>query len=123
MISVTGIRTVALYVANPATARRFYEDLLHLPVVAEHHGRVQLDAGGVRLLLHPTDTDTDDRAQARHGRTEVYFEVRDVDAAVLELRSAGVEIVQEPTDQPWGERDAMVLDPDGFPVLLTEPRP
>ena len=123
MMSVTGVRTVALYVANPTAARRFYEGLLGLPVVSEHHGRVQLDAGGVRLLLHPTDTDANDRAQARHGRTEVYFEVADVDGTVLELRSAGVEVVQDPTDQPWGERDAMVLDPDGFPIFLTEPRP
>jgi lactoylglutathione lyase len=73
-------------------------------------------------VLHPTDTDADDRAHARHGRTVVYFEVDDVYAAVLELRSAGVEVVQEPSDQPWGERDAMAVDPDGFPVLLTQRR-
>lgn len=123
MMAVSGVRTVVLYVADPPAARRFYEGLLHLPVLSDQHGRVELDVGGVRLLLHPTDVDVDDRAQARHGRTEVYFEVDDVDEALADLRAAGVEVVQDATDQPWGERDAMVLDPDGFPVFLTTSRP
>ena len=26
----------------------------------------------------------------------------------------------EPTDEPWGERNAGILDPDGYPVYLTQ---
>jgi lactoylglutathione lyase len=29
-----------------------------------------------------------------------------------------VEVVEEPADQPWGERVARVLDPDGNVVLI-----
>jgi lactoylglutathione lyase len=29
-----------------------------------------------------------------------------------------VTIVEEPADQPWGERVARVLDPDGNAVLI-----
>lgn len=43
---------------------------------------------------------------------------RDVDAAVARLRAAGVTVVDEPRDQPWGERMARVLDPDGNRVTL-----
>jgi len=43
---------------------------------------------------------------------------RDVDIAVTELRDAGVRVVAEPTDQPWGERVASVADPDGYTVHL-----
>lgn len=42
----------------------------------------------------------------------------DCDAAVERLRTAGVEIVEEPADQPWGERVARVLDPDGNLVIV-----
>jgi lactoylglutathione lyase len=42
----------------------------------------------------------------------------DCDAAVEHLRVAGVEIVEEPADQPWGERVARVRDPDGNTVIL-----
>lgn len=120
MTTVTGVRTVALYVADVAAARHFYADLLGVPVEEERHGRVQMNVGGIRLLIHPTDTDSKDRAEARHGRTEIYFEVSDVDGAVRTLRAAGIEVVQEPTDQPWGERDAAVVDPEGFSVFLTQ---
>lgn len=42
----------------------------------------------------------------------------DVDAAVEELRTAGVPVLAEPADQPWGERMAYVEDPEGTPVML-----
>jgi len=32
---------------------------------------------------------------------------------VRELRAAGVTIAEEPVDQPWGDRTATILDPDG----------
>jgi lactoylglutathione lyase len=44
--------------------------------------------------------------------------VPDADAAVERIRAAGHTIREDPSDQPWGERIARVLDPDGFEVLL-----
>jgi lactoylglutathione lyase len=34
-----------------------------------------------------------------------------------------VPIVEEPTDQPWGERMATVLDPDGNRVIVASRAP
>jgi lactoylglutathione lyase len=45
----------------------------------------------------------------------------DVDAAVALLRDAGVRVVAEPADQPWGERVASVADPDGYTVHIGAP--
>jgi lactoylglutathione lyase len=45
----------------------------------------------------------------------------DCDAAVVRLRNGGVRIVEEPCDQPWGERVARVLDPDGNTVIIGSP--
>jgi len=42
----------------------------------------------------------------------------DCDAAVQLLRSAGVPVIEEPADQPWGERMARVGDPDGNLVMI-----
>ena len=42
----------------------------------------------------------------------------DCDAAVEHLREAGVRILEEPADQPWGERIARVADPDGNVVIV-----
>ena len=42
----------------------------------------------------------------------------DCDALVRHLRDAGVTVTAEPEDQPWGERVARVLDPDGNEVIV-----
>lgn len=42
----------------------------------------------------------------------------DCDAAVERVRAAGVTITAEPADQPWGERVARVLDPDGNEIII-----
>jgi lactoylglutathione lyase len=52
------------------------------------------------------------------GRVALWLYADDVDAEVEALRVAGVEVTQEPADQEWGERMAIVLDPDGNQVCL-----
>jgi uncharacterized glyoxalase superfamily protein PhnB len=44
--------------------------------------------------------------------------VDDCEATVEMLRSAGVLITADPEVQPWGERIARVLDPDGNEVII-----
>jgi len=43
-----------------------------------------------------------------------------VDKVVSCLRAQGVGVLLEPTEEPWGERNAGILDPDGYPVYLTQ---
>jgi catechol 2,3-dioxygenase-like lactoylglutathione lyase family enzyme len=51
----------------------------------------------------------------------VHFHSDDLDASFEKLRAAGAEIVQEPTDQPWGTRDLAVRDPSGNMVRIDQP--
>ena len=51
-------------------------------------------------------------------RVAMWVYVDDCDAAVARLRAAGITIVDEPADQPWGERIARLLDPDGNEVIV-----
>jgi lactoylglutathione lyase len=53
-------------------------------------------------------------------RFELFVYVDELDRLVEELRAAGVAVLREPTDMPWGERVAYVTDPDGNPVALAE---
>ncbi len=122
-VNVQGLRTVVVHVSDVTKSAAFYEQALGLPRVYEHRGRVAVGLGDIRLLLHPAELDSADIAIARHGRTELYLSVLDVDAAIGELQAKGVPVMQESADEPWGERDAAVLDPDGYPVYLTQSRP
>jgi len=54
-------------------------------------------------------------------RFELFVYVDDVDAVLERLRAAGVAVLREPEDMPWGERIAFVADPDGNPVTLAVP--
>jgi uncharacterized glyoxalase superfamily protein PhnB len=44
--------------------------------------------------------------------------VDDCDAVVEGPRATATPVLEEPTEQPWGERVARVGDPDGNVVIL-----
>ena len=48
----------------------------------------------------------------------IEFEVDDVDGAFAALQLEGDDVVLEPTTMPWGNRSALVRDPDGNVVNL-----
>jgi lactoylglutathione lyase len=52
------------------------------------------------------------------GAITLWVYTEDCAALVERLRAAGVSIVQEPRDEPWGERVAKVLDPDENEVFI-----
>jgi predicted enzyme related to lactoylglutathione lyase len=49
------------------------------------------------------------------------FATSDVDALFADLRGQGVEVVQEPIDQPYG-RDCAFRDPSGNHLRFTQPK-
>ena len=50
----------------------------------------------------------------------VLLATEDLDATFERLRAGGVEVVQEPTDQPYGVRDCGVRDPAGTMMRIQE---
>jgi predicted enzyme related to lactoylglutathione lyase len=57
-------------------------------------------------------------APAANRSVFIEFEVDDVDGAFAELEPKSEDIVLEPTTMPWGNRSALVRDPDGNVVNL-----
>jgi lactoylglutathione lyase len=55
------------------------------------------------------------------GGAALVLNVGDVIATCDRLAAAGVAIIDPPTDQPWGSRNAKVTDPEGFVVILNQP--
>ena len=48
------------------------------------------------------------------------FQVEDVSDLYARLKQAGVPLVHEPTDEPWGQRRFMTRDPSGILVDVVE---
>ena len=44
-----------------------------------------------------------------------------LDAVVDEIGTSGATIAKQPTDMPWGQRFAIVIDPDGYRIGLKAP--
>lgn len=86
----------------------------------EQHGHGPLhyaaDVDGVVVEIYPRVGDPGGGA----GATMVGLRVDSVDSVVDALRTLGAKIVSEPKVGSWGRR-AVVADPDGRPVELTEP--
>jgi lactoylglutathione lyase len=103
--------------ADLPRALGFYRDLLGGTVVYQFPptgdpGYVGLDLGSSHLGLGQDPAATD------RSRASLWLYTENCDAAVEHLRAAGVRITEEPADQPWGERVAHVLDPDGNEVII-----
>lgn len=128
------IHTVALLHDDPDASLAFYRDILGFEVRSDV-GRgtkrwiVVGPADGPGILLAPPGADngvTDDErrtitemmAKGTYGWIMLGSEHLDTDFDQLQASSA--EVVQEPTDQPWGVRDCAVRDPAGNMVRIQQ---
>jgi len=81
----------------------------------------QFAGGGATLAIASAATVSmlgDVVAPAANRSVIVEFEVADVDAEFGRLAPADGEVVLPPTTMPWGNRSALVRDPDGNVVNL-----
>jgi len=81
------------------------------------------------IVLYPPGADpgiTEDEKQvitemiAKGTFTSIMLATPDVDHTFEQIQGAGVEIMQEPTDQDWGMRDCAFRDPAGNTVRLQQ---
>jgi len=119
---------------DPDAALAFYRDTLGLDVrmdVARESFR-WITVGspsqpGVAIVLtnylngSPADNDALEALIAKGALNGVHFKSDDLDADFEKVRDAGAEIIQEPTEQPWGTRDFAVRDPSGNLVRIDQP--
>ncbi len=119
---------------DPDLALAFYRDALGLElrndVAREEFRWITVGAAsqpGVAIILtnylngSPADHDALAALLAKGALNGVHFHTDDLDATFEKLRSCGTEIVQAPTDQPWGTRDCAVRDPSGNLVRIDQP--
>ncbi len=119
---------IGAVVSDMAATLAFYRMLgAEFPEGADHAPHVETTlAGGVRVAFDTEETIRSfipgwEPPPAGGGRTSLAFLLADppaVDAAYAELTAAGHHGELAPFDAPWGQRYAVVLDPDGTGVDL-----
>jgi catechol 2,3-dioxygenase-like lactoylglutathione lyase family enzyme len=123
---------------DPAESLAFYRDTLGFEVRndVEHGGLHWITVGpadqpGTSIVLHPPGADpgiTDDERRtiaemmAKGTYGHVNLATRDLDGAFEQLQTGDADVVQEPTEQPYGVRDCAFRDPAGNMIRIIELR-
>jgi uncharacterized glyoxalase superfamily protein PhnB len=123
---------------DPDAALAFYRDTLGFEVRNDvgYEGMRWITVGppeqpGVSIVLHPPSADpgiTDDERRtiaemmAKGTYASINLATNDLDGTFDQLQASDAEVVQEPTDQPYGVRDCAFRDPAGNMVRIQELR-
>ncbi|MFB9852212.1 VOC family protein [Micromonospora andamanensis] len=123
---------------DPDAALAFYRDLLGFEVRNDvgYQGMRWITVGppgqpGTSIVLHPPAADPGVTEEERRTITEmmakgtyasILLATPDLDSVFERLQASDTEIVQEPTDQPYGIRDCAVRDAAGNMIRIQEVR-
>lgn len=127
------LATCFIQVQDPDESLTFYRDVLGLSVFndVENGGFRWITVGAetqpdVKIVLSnyvnggADDIEVVSALLAKGAMNGVHFHAPDLDAVFAKLAEAGAEIVQEPTDQPWGVRDGALRDPSGNLIRIDQ---
>ena len=122
---------------DPDASLAFYRDTLGFEVRNDvgYDGMRWITVGpanqpGTSIVLQPpvvdacgvTDSErrTIEEMMAKGTYAGINLAAADLDATFARLQASGAEVVQEPTDQPYGVRDCAVRDPAGNLIRIQE---
>jgi catechol 2,3-dioxygenase-like lactoylglutathione lyase family enzyme len=123
---------------DPEAALAFYRDTLGFEVRNDvgYDGMRWITVGPVgqpstAIVLQPPAADpgvTDEERQvivemmAKGTYAGISLSTSDLDGVFERVRASGAEVMQEPTDQPYGVRDCAFRDPAGNMIRINERR-
>lgn len=121
---------------DPDAALAFYRDTLGFEVRNDvgYGGMRWITVGppgqpGTSIVLHPPAADpgiTDDERRtisqmmAKGTYGIITFATSDLDGTFAQLQASDAEVVQEPTEQPYGVRDCAFRDPAGNLIRINQ---
>jgi uncharacterized glyoxalase superfamily protein PhnB len=124
--------------SDPEESLAFYRDTLGFELRQDvgYGGMRWLTVGpkgqpGTSIVLYPPGADpgiTDDEKRtitemmAKGTYAIILLATGDLDGAFDRLQASGAEVVQEPTEQPYGVRDCAFRDPAGNLIRINELR-
>ena len=121
---------------DPAASLAFYRDTLGFEVRNDvEYGGLHwitigpVDQPGTSIVLTPPAADPGVTEEERRTVTEmmakgtyagIILATTDLDGTFEKLQTGDADVVQEPTEQPWGVRDCAPRDPAGNMIRIFE---
>ncbi|WP_454829155.1 SMU1112c/YaeR family gloxylase I-like metalloprotein [Pseudoxanthomonas wuyuanensis] len=127
-MKLIGIHHVAIIASDYLRSKRFYTQVLGLPVVAETYrearGSWKLDLAlsdgtQIELFSFPSPPPRVSRPEAC-GLRHLALRVSDLDVAIAHLHAHGVQTEPVRVDEYTGRRFSFFADPDDLPLELYE---
>ena len=105
----------------------FYRDVLGFVVGEEWRDNGTLEgcemrAGAVTFYLTQDDFAKGRDRKKGIGSRLTCTTAQDLDRFAAEVKARGGALDQEPLDMPWGERQFLITDPDGFKLTFVQAR-
>jgi catechol 2,3-dioxygenase-like lactoylglutathione lyase family enzyme len=117
-MAVQGVHRITVSVADLDVSLALYRDALGLADLWRQGDLAALAApDGTQIVLHEREP-----APSLAG-VAASLVVDDVDGMTRAAVAAGATVLDAPEDQPWGERQSVLLDPDGHVLCLVAPLP
>ena len=121
------IHHVAIIASDYEASRRFYTEVLELPVIRENYRpergdyKVDLKLGECELELFCVSgaPERPSYPEAR-GLRHLAFQVEEIEKVIEELEAKGVEVEPVRIDAFTGKKMTFFRDPDGLPLELHE---
>jgi catechol 2,3-dioxygenase-like lactoylglutathione lyase family enzyme len=115
--AIRAVDYTVIFVRDMSAMRRFYESVLQFPLTRElSAGWIEYRIGSNTLALaRPGRTAKDAPVPQGSASLQLAFKVAagDVDRCAEELKRHGVDLLEPPTNQPFGHRTLFFRDPDG----------
>ena len=120
-MEIKRVGNVMLAVRDMKKSLKFYHELIGLPIKEQRDNWIDLGSGENSLIsLHPASKTELHKGSSIENGITVGFLVGDVQSAVDELKSKGVQIHRGIIEKNSG-KNVIVLDPDEYFVSLFEP--
>lgn len=115
------ITSLVFWVQDATLSVKFYKKL-GFDIVSTTDRDATVRCGGVDIMLvtmRDEDEFTKDSLSVRKGEgMYVYVSVDDVNKKYAELLALNITPRSEPRDWPWGNREFVVKDPDGYKLCF-----
>lgn len=125
---ISRLHHVAIICSDYPRSKRFYTEVLGLPVIHETYRAARdsykldlalPDGSQIELFSFPGAPPRPSYPEAQ-GLRHLAFAVPDVQAAADELKAQGIEVEPLRIDEITGQRFTFFADPDGLPLELYE---
>ena len=114
------VNTVIIPVKDLNESIQFYEEVLQLRkgYVDESMAYFSFGSDGneTTILLHVID-----QPEPVEKGIVIELSVDDVVSAITSIKEAGGLVAQEPIDRDWGVKEAVIVDPNGYKLWISQP--